>query len=118
MVEGTVFVLNAKLYRPFDEFGRSEATWLPYWSNRKFVTPATCRRKRGFAVTDDLEVVSAVRSSGQCSSQPVEHTQLRYRGCLIQIFEQAGDMLGRLWEGVPLEQKRIAIPLVLCERES
>lgn len=30
--------LNAKLWRLADEFGRSDATWLPYWSNSDFVT--------------------------------------------------------------------------------
>ena len=38
VVVGGDLALNAKLYRLFDEFGRSDATWLPYWSNSKFVT--------------------------------------------------------------------------------
>ena len=29
---------NKKLFELFDEFGRGEATWLPYWSNSAFVT--------------------------------------------------------------------------------
>ncbi len=31
-------MMSAKLWRLADEFGRRDATWLPYWANSEFVT--------------------------------------------------------------------------------
>ena len=38
--DGAGYETNKKLFDVFDEFGRSDATWLPYWSNSEFVTVA------------------------------------------------------------------------------
>ena len=70
----------------------------------------------GLSVPGDVEVV--FNSRWPENSQPVEHTQLRHPISLAQMCGQAGVMLQRQWEGMPLKQKRVVIPTALCERES
>jgi len=71
--------------------------------------------RMGLAVPDDVEVIFRARRP-QAGKRP-EHTQLRQAISAEQFCEQAGAMLDRIWQGLPLEQKRAVIPAELFERE-
>jgi len=69
----------------------------------------------GLAVPGDFEVVFSIPRPG--GDQRLKHTHLRHAMSLRQLCEQAGAMLDRLWQAVPLEQKRVVIPAELRERQ-
>ncbi len=71
--------------------------------------------KAGLAVPGNIEVV--FKHHQLEADQRVAYTQLQYKSSLHDMCKQAGAMLERLWEGGPLEQKRVFVPAVLHERE-
>ena len=57
--------VNRKLFELFDEFGRNEADWLPYWSNSAFVTVAPEQAKASLYRHPQNGVLVLVTNAGR-----------------------------------------------------
>ncbi|MEI6500395.1 MAG: glycoside hydrolase domain-containing protein, partial [Armatimonadota bacterium] len=60
----------SKLWKTFDQFGKREATWLPYWENQQYVTTGSPDVKVSLYNRPGKGVVAIVSNLGRASVRP------------------------------------------------
>ncbi|MFH0962461.1 MAG: glycoside hydrolase domain-containing protein [Planctomycetota bacterium] len=59
------YATNKKLFQVFDDFGRADATWLPYWSNGRLVTLAPKEAKASLYLHPENGVLVLLVNTGK-----------------------------------------------------
>jgi len=94
---------ESALWRAMDEFGRRQAEWLPYWSNREFLQADPSTVKVSVYNRGPLGAVLVVSNLGplQAAAQvSLNVEKLRLPGCSQALDLLSGDRLD--WDGAAL----------------
>ena len=95
---------NRKLFELFDEFGRADATWLPYWSNGDFVTVEPAQAKASLYRHPTNGVLVMVTNTGREAARVSVQLNLD----ALENLADAGAVDTMTGETVPLTRGRFS----------